>query len=323
MNTVFIVPTGIGCSIGGHAGDATPAFKLIASLSDIAITHPNVVNASDINEMPLNTWYVEGSILDRFLEGRIGLRKPKSNKILLVVNKPLRSETANAVNAARYTIGCDINIVILEKELRMIGTISDKGATGKVSGVDELCEQVSSYKYDALAVATHVEVDKEVIINYLKNGGINPWGGVEAFASRCITNIIDKPTAHAPIEIDDPDLKYYNEVVNARMAAEIISQCYIHSVFKGLHKAPRIDNGGLLGNEVDCLVTPMDCWGNPHETCKEAGIPMIAVRSNRPIVKHYPPSYPHNYIIVENYLEAAGYVQLLKEGMTLESISGN
>jgi hypothetical protein len=33
MNTVFIVPTGIGCSIGGHAGDATPAFKLIASLS--------------------------------------------------------------------------------------------------------------------------------------------------------------------------------------------------------------------------------------------------------------------------------------------------
>ncbi|MCK5642102.1 MAG: DUF3326 domain-containing protein, partial [Gammaproteobacteria bacterium] len=51
MNTVFIIPTGIGCSIGGHAGDATPAFKLIASLSDIAITHPNVVNASDINEL--------------------------------------------------------------------------------------------------------------------------------------------------------------------------------------------------------------------------------------------------------------------------------
>ncbi|MCK5606476.1 DUF3326 domain-containing protein, partial [Candidatus Pacearchaeota archaeon] len=37
MNTVFIVPTGIGCKIGGHAGDATPAFKLIASVSDIAI----------------------------------------------------------------------------------------------------------------------------------------------------------------------------------------------------------------------------------------------------------------------------------------------
>lgn len=27
MNTVFIIPTGIGCKIGGHAGDATPAFK--------------------------------------------------------------------------------------------------------------------------------------------------------------------------------------------------------------------------------------------------------------------------------------------------------
>ena len=24
MNVVFIIPTGLGCAIGGHAGDATP-----------------------------------------------------------------------------------------------------------------------------------------------------------------------------------------------------------------------------------------------------------------------------------------------------------
>lgn len=77
MNTVFIIPTGINASIGGNAGDANPAFKLIASVSNIAITHPNVVNASNINEMPNNTWYVEGSMLDKFLEGKIRLKKTK------------------------------------------------------------------------------------------------------------------------------------------------------------------------------------------------------------------------------------------------------
>lgn len=64
MIGVFIVPTGIGCSIGGHAGDATPAAKLIASCCDTLLVHPNVVNASDINEMTNNMWYVEGSVED-------------------------------------------------------------------------------------------------------------------------------------------------------------------------------------------------------------------------------------------------------------------
>ena len=76
MNVVMIVPTGIGCEIGGHAGDASPAAKLLASVCDNLIIHPNVVNASDINEITENMWYVEGSILDRFLLNQIKLRKP-------------------------------------------------------------------------------------------------------------------------------------------------------------------------------------------------------------------------------------------------------
>ena len=98
MNTVMIIPTGIGAEIGGHAGDANPVAKLLGSVSDILITHPNVANASDINEMLENTLYVEGSILDRFLEGEIELQTTKSNKILLVVNSPVCSETINAVS---------------------------------------------------------------------------------------------------------------------------------------------------------------------------------------------------------------------------------
>ena len=47
-----------------------PSRRLLASVCDTLITHPNVVNASDLNEMPANGLYVEGSLLSRFLDGR-------------------------------------------------------------------------------------------------------------------------------------------------------------------------------------------------------------------------------------------------------------
>ena len=316
MNTIFIIPTGIGAKIGGHAGDALPAFKLIASISDIAITHPNVVNASDINEMPENTWYVEGSILDRFLEGSICLEKPKSNKILLVVNKPIRPETINAVNAARHTIGCKIEVVELDTELKMIATMTEQGASGDISGWWELCKQIKNYDFDALAIATSIDIEKDIELNYFRNGGINPWGGVEAIASKLIAENINKPVAHAPIMSTDPEIKDFMEVVNPRIAAEVISQCFIHCIFKGLHKAPRISDRGLSVKDIDCLITPIDCFGRPHKACIENDIPIIAVRENTTCLNKSIPIA----ILVDNYLEATGIVQTIKIGITKESI---
>jgi len=43
---VLIVPTGIGASIGGYAGDALPVAHGIASVVDTLITHPNVMNGT-------------------------------------------------------------------------------------------------------------------------------------------------------------------------------------------------------------------------------------------------------------------------------------
>ncbi|MCZ6701780.1 MAG: DUF3326 domain-containing protein, partial [Ignavibacteria bacterium] len=63
FNAVLLIPTGIGAEIGGHCGDGNAVARLIASACDNLITHPNVVNASDINEMTENTLYVEGSII--------------------------------------------------------------------------------------------------------------------------------------------------------------------------------------------------------------------------------------------------------------------
>ena len=318
MNTVFIVPTGIGAKIGGHAGDATPAFKLIASVSDIAITHPNVVNASDINEMPDNTWYVEGSILDRFLEGEIYLKKPKNNRILLVVNSPMQPETVNAVSAARHTIGCEIDIIELKTELKLIPRFTENGASGDVYGWEELVNQVINLEFDALAIATGIDCSKEVALNYLRNSGINPWGGVEAIASKLIANAINKPVAHAPVENSDHDIKYFNEIVDPRIAAEAISQCFIHSVFKGLHKAPRISTTGLSVKDIDCLITPWQCFGRPHIACLANDVEILGVKENTTCLDV---RLPKDLYWVDNYVEAAGWLKAMEQGITRYSVS--
>jgi hypothetical protein len=322
MNVVLIVPTGIGAEIGGHAGDANPVAKLIGKCCDKLITHPNVVNASDINEMPENALYVEGSILDRFLRGEIYLKEVFYNKILLVVNKPLDNDTVNAVNAAKVTIGADIQIVELEMPLEMIGYYNKQGkADGKVTGYLELVEQIKDYDFDALAIQSNIQVERETKLHYLKNGGVNPWGGIEAITSKLIADKLDKPVAHSPYVnwvAGQDDLQDFNEIVDPRMSAEMVSICYLHCILKGLHKAPKVDyNRGLSVDDVDFLITPINCVGEPHHACIEAGIPIIAVKENNTVMND---KMPDSFIIVDNYIEVAGLLIAYKSGINPKSV---
>jgi hypothetical protein len=199
MNIVFIVPTGIGAEIGGHSGDATPSAKLIASLCDKLFIHPNIVNASDINEMTENMLYVEGSILDRFLEGQIGLEEVYSNKILLVANSPIKPEIVNAVSGARATIGADIEILELKVPIRMVASVVNGKASGEIYGIDETIQQLSQYDFDVLVVNTPIETNDAEVKDYLiKDGGVNIWGGVEARLSKLMSEKLNKPVIHSP-----------------------------------------------------------------------------------------------------------------------------
>lgn len=315
MKVVLIIPTGIGCRIGGHSGDANPVAKLLAGCCDELIVHPNVVNAADLNEMTDNMLYVEGSILNRFLKGEIHLKKVYQNKILLVVNKPLTDHTYNAVSAARYTIGVNIDVIELDNPLVMRAVFAEDGhVTGEVQGVSSLVNQLKRYKFDALALHTPIQVNREVALNYYQNGGINPWGGVEAKCSKMIANRVNKPVAHAPLEtcFDDSELfdVGYERRTPPRIAAEAISFCYLQSVLKGLNKAPRIASQGLHSNDIDFLVSPYGCFGLPHEACLNNEIPMIIVRNNTTIYNKCCPG-----IHVNNYLEAVGVITARKAGV--------
>ncbi len=328
MNAVMIIPTGIGCEVGGHAGDATPSARLIASICDRLVIHPNVVNASDIAELTENMLYVEGSILDRFLEGQIALEEVYSNRIVLIVNPPLMNETINSVNAARNTLGIQIDIVELEKPLSLRGEFGPDGmATGVMGGHEEAYSQIAmemkDRPFDVLAIQTIVDVDKITAERYLNEGGVNPWGGAEAVCSRYFSRELGIQCAHAPFE--SGALKNFNEVVDPRMAAEVVSVSYLHCVLKGLHRAPKVAEYGSMSkatirvDDIDVLISPDGVWGKPHEACATWKVPMIFVRENKNIYGSHE-MVPRNCYIVDSYTEAAGIISGFKAGVSRESV---
>ena len=324
MNIVMIVPTGVGAAIGGHAGDATPAARLLGSVCDNILLHPNVVNASDINEMPNNAWYIEGSILDRFLNREIALYKPKSNRICVAVNPPISPITINAVSSARATLGVDIQIVELEKPLIMDGWIANGGrASGSHNGVESLIMQMSCIKdsFDALAVASPIFVDELIALSYLRGDEdkANPWGYIEAVVSKKIAKGLSCQVAHAPIE--SGILKDFNEVVDPRKSSEMVSSAYLFCVLKGLHKAPQIFEGygtPLDNHDIDCMIAPIGCYGPAHDACIRHRIPVIVVEENT--VRDPVWDFNDEFIKASTYLEAAGMVSAIRNGISLESL---
>ena len=326
FNVVMVVPTGIGSAIGGHSGDATPAARLLAGACDILILHPNVVNASDLNHMPENSLYVEGSALDRFLEGELALVPIRQNKILVVCNED-HALTRDAVNAARSVIGVEAEILVLDPPIVMYSAIVDGVAGGSISGIIELMQQISSLSYDALAVHTPVEIASDVIKQYMEQGGVNPWGGVEAILSRKLGEALNVPVAHAPLEVYDPNAP---TSTNPGLAPEMICGSHLVSVLRGLHRAPRLrpwrkvkfhSSIEIGAKDVDAMVSPM-CYGRPHRACHDAGIPIIFVEENITTQTER----VHNMadrskdFLVKNYTEAAGVLIAIREGVSLKSL---
>lgn len=319
LNGIFIVPTGIGAEIGGHAGDATPHAKLIASLCDNLIVHPNVVNASDINEMTDNMWYVEGSMLDRFAAGEFGLEKRAgTNKILIAVNE-LTNSIINSANAAKAVLGADISIVVLQEPLVMESMIYNNYATGRIENLPQLYSQLAKYDFDVLVVNTPITTSDEMVLDYLgSNGGVNPWGGVEAKLSRIASKKLGKPVIHAPVE-NSPAFAAFNDIVDPRKAAEMVSISYIHCCLKGAYLSPVMSDGNraLQIQDIDFLLSPVGVNGNIHQECEKVGVTCVYVEENTTTLDH---PISDNAITVNNYMEACGVIAAIKAHVSLQSL---
>ena len=342
FSAVFIVPTGIGAEVGGHAGDATAAALMLSKCCHRIILHPNVVNASDINEMPSNALYVEGSVLTRFLMGTVGLQPAKSNKILAIVDHHHENRYVNAavntVNAARATYGlhCD-EIVCMGTSIGMWGAkYTESGrSVGTVEGLDGVLDLIREQAgdFDAVAISSVIKVPVNYHMDYFDSKGdmINPWGGVEAMLTHSLSSILNIQSAHAPMFESKQIEGLEVGMVEPRLAAEAVSMSFFQCVLKGLQVSPKIilDRqsfgrwGVLSAEDVSCLVIPDGCLGLPTLAALEQGIPVIAVKDRGSVMSNDLTALPWRegqLTVVNNYLEAAGAMAALRAGITIGSV---
>lgn len=340
FNTVLLVPTGVGAEIGGHAGDAAPVARLLGQVSDRLVLHPNVVNASDINEMPENALYVEGSVITRLLMGTVGLQPVRQNRVLVVIDahkdQLFVNAAINAVSGGRATYGLSCpEVICLDPPVKLRARFASSGrAAGRVEELTGLCQLLQNRRedYDAVAISSVIDVPCEFHLGYFDAEGamINPWGGVEAILTHALSSLFDVPTAHSPMFETQEIANLDPGIVDPRMAAEAVSVTFLQCTLKGLQRSPRIVTSPveitspnvLSAEDVSCLVIPDGCLGLPTLAALEQGIIVIAVRENRNVMENDLQALPWKagqFYLVENYWEAAGVIAALRAGITPDS----
>jgi hypothetical protein len=330
---VLLIPTGIGAELGGHCGDGNALSRLLAGACDTLITHPNVVNASDINEITENTLYVEGSFITRLLMGQIGLQQVRSNRVLMLMDrhdeKFFNDEVVNAVSSARISLGLECDVHELENKVESVSRYSSSGrAVGEVNNLEELFGVIDRHRteYNAIALSTFIKVPSHFHADYFaRDDMINPWGGIEAMLTHSIAECFNIPCAHSPMMTSSAIYDLELGIVDPRKAPESASVTYLHCILKGLHRSPQVvaaDKGITLEN-ISCLVIPDGCVGLPTLACLENGIPVIAVKENRNTMKNELRELPFKrgkLFVVENYLEAVGVIISLRQGVSVASV---
>lgn len=335
---VQIVPTGVRCEIGGYAGDACPATNLLAASADLVITHPNAVNASELNEMAGNVLYVEGRSLDDFLLGHLALVPTRSNRIGTFVDRTgveHLDDVVNTLNAARAVAGIDCGLYTVgAEELGVRTQWSQTGcAVGTVrnpAAILEAVEHLLAQGVQAVGAVSVIHgISADEFARHLSGKIPNPSGGVEAIITHLISKAFLVPSAHAP-------LPYYQDVKargtnNPRASAEFISTPHYLCVLKGLAKAPRLEPierldqvaGHLISlNNVGAIVVPASCLGGiPALVAQFSEIPLIAVEENHTLLDvNNDKMRMRNVVAAKSYLEAAGLVLALRNGISLESL---
>ncbi|MCO5594424.1 hypothetical protein L7F22_048454 [Adiantum nelumboides] len=279
-SAVLIVPTGVGASIGGFAGDSLPVARAMASLCDNLITHPNVLNAAMMYWPLPNVLYVEGYALDRFAEGNWGLAPVHQNKIGLVLDssmeRDLQLRHLQVIDAARASLGLSIvNHVITDKPLGVEKWIdaATGQSTGRLLNPNSLKRAVDSMlnetDVNAVAVVSRFPDDSiEDINDYRQGQGVDALAGVEAVISHMVVETFQIPCAHAPALSPLP----LDPSVAPCSAAEEIGYTFLPSVLAGLSRAPQYiirdekskesaHPGSLWAHDVDSVVIPINACG--------------------------------------------------------------
>jgi hypothetical protein len=335
---VLIVPTGVGASIGGYAGDALPVARAIASMSDRLITHPNVLNGAQLYWNLPNTFYVEGYGLDKFAKSEWGLKPVHQNRVGLILDSAIEPELRlrhlQAAEATRATLGLNLTDYVLtdaplEVELRTAdsgaswGTINNTGSLLRAAEV--LIKQAQA---EAIAVVARFPDDPEslALVNYRHGSGVDPLAGAEAVISHLIVRQFGIPCAHAPALQPlpvDPNL-------SPRAAAEELGYTFLPCVLVGLSRAPQFigNKPGYLAaaediwaKQVDAVVIPATaCGGSAILSFSNLNTQIIAVTDNQTKMQVPPEPLGIKAIRVNSYLEALGILVTHRAGINANAL---
>lgn len=330
---VLIVPTGIGASIGGYAGDAMPVAKAIAQVADCLITHPNVLNGAQLYWNLPNALYVEGYALDQFAAGNWGLRSVHQNRVGLILDQgiepELRLRHLQVADAARATLGLNLtDYVVTDQPLNVELRTAASGATwGTIEHPDSLLRAaeklIRQAKADAIAVVARFPDDSgsEALQNYRHGQGVDPLAGAEAVISHLIVRTFRVPCAHAPALSPlplDPEL-------SPRSAAEELGHTFLPCVLVGLSRAPQFTTRqtvpSIWSDQIDALVIPATaCGSSAVMSLSGSNTRIIAVRDNQTKMRVPPEALGIQATIVDSYLEAIGVMVCDRAGINSEAL---
>lgn len=282
---LMIVPTGIGASIGGYAGDASTYAQKTAKHIPL-IVNPNIVNAAVFSGITDNMLYVEGWCIEQLLKGNIGLVPSKNNKIGVIFDKSIPENILNVhlntLNAVKTVYGTDITgYEITEEPAGVKFFTTTKGiSSGALDNPETLVKagkKLLNSGAQALAVVCYFEEPPED--DYENGDGVDIVGGVEAVISHYLSKKLLCPCVHAPAF---EDITITDRQVNAKVSAEYITPTFLPCLLFGLKNAPLIKS--LKNNETGNCIT----YKNLHSVCVPynslgSSVVLDAVQKNIPV----------------------------------------
>jgi Protein of unknown function (DUF3326) len=323
------VPTGVGASIGGSAGDALPLVRALSQVSRV-ITHPNVCNGGSLYWPLEDVLYVEGYGLDQFCAERWALRPVYQNRIGLLMDVALdsteRIHHLNALQGAAATLGLNISSYGFTE--RPVGVkLSDTGAQtpswGTIEDPETLMDgakRLIQAGAEAIAVVVHFPEVEDTA--YEQGQGVDPIAGVEAVISHLLVKMLGIPCAHAPSFISDT---VPVQAVHPRVCGEAMGHTFLPSVLVGLSRAPqfvpvshKLVPTDLMAQDVDLVITPAHCCGGAGMLALAGRSPaplVLAVEENQTVLAVPPESLGIKALRVATYLEAIGAVAAFGAGV--------
>ena len=302
----FIIPTGVGASIGGFAGDASKWARKLAEQYNL-IVNPNTVNAACFSGITENMLYTEGFTLDEFFKGNQRLLPSINNRIGLVFDKSIPTNVLNVhintINAVKTVY--DINVIDYEITDESVGVeffIDNSGCSmGNVSNLITLkkaTQKLVNKGCNAIAIVCHFPEDQGT--DYANGIGVDPVGGVEAIISHYISKEFKLPCAHAPAF---SDISISTDIVDKRCSAEYITPTFLPCILIGLHQAPQIsEKEGYSIDDLDFLVYPANSLGGiPVLEMLKRNKKVYAIKENSTVLDVTKQNFASNVILIETY----------------------